>query len=147
VARAKNNIALQVIKIPPKGMHMIVKVKINNKVAKLVLDTGASQTVLDRNRIERFMKQTKFRKTGGHTSGIGAKKMESHIVPVKKFQVGNIVINDIDLVLLDLIHVNTSYSMINQKPVDGVLGGDILSMLSATISYAKNEVAFKKVKI
>ena len=123
------------------GVHLIVKVKINNRIARLVLDTGASQTVLDSNRIDRFMQEKNFKKSDGHTSGIGSHKIQSHIVPVKKFQIGKITLLNMDLVLLDLVNVNTSYAMINEKPVDGVLGGDILNQLSATINYAKKEMS------
>ena len=136
----KVNLSLKTIEIPPHGIHLIVKVKINNRLAKLVLDTGASQTVLDSNRIDRFMKESNFKKNDGHTSGIGAHKLQSHIVPVKKFQIGEIVLKNIDFVLLDLVNVNSSYAMINEKPIDGVLGGDILNQLSAIINYSKKEM-------
>ena len=136
-------VPLTFIEIPPMGIHLIVKVKINNKVALLVLDTGASQTVLDSNRIGRFLKQKVFKKTDGHTRGIGANKLKSHIVPVKKFQFGKITLNDLDLVLLDLIHVNNSYAMIEEKPIDGVLGGDLLNRLSAIIDYRKKEMTLR----
>ncbi len=144
MAKSKQIIPLKVIHIPPHGMHLIVKVKINNKAASLVLDTGASQTVLDVNRIGRFLKETKFKKNDGHTSGIGAKKLKSHVVPVKKFQIGDIILKDLDLVLLDLVNVNHSYAMINEKAVDGVLGGDILNELSAVIDYSKKGMIIKK---
>lgn len=138
----KEILSLKTIEIPPHGIHLIVKIKINNRIANLVLDTGASQTVLDSNRIDRFMKERNFKKNDGHTSGIGAHKLQSHIVPVKKFQMGAIVLKDIELVLLDLVNVNSSYAMINEKPVDGVLGGDILNQLSAIINYSKKEMTF-----
>ena len=136
----KDVIKLRTLDIPPHGMHLIIKVKINNKVARLVVDTGASQTVLDKNRISRFVKEKKFTKSDGHTSGIGAKKMESHLVSIKKFEAGKIVLKDLVFVLLDLINVNASYHMINEKPVDGVLGGDILKELSAIINYKKRDI-------
>ena len=136
----KITIPLHVIYIPPMGMHLIVKVKINNRVAKLVLDTGASQTVLDNNRIDRFMKETKFKKTNGLVSGVGTNKLKSHFVPVKKFQIGTFVLYDLELVMLDLFHVNNSYTTMNEKPVDGVLGGDLLDKLAAIINYKKKEM-------
>ena len=136
-------IPLQVVDIPPIGIHLLVKVKINNKAANLVLDTGASQTVLDSNRIDRFIKETKFKKTNGHASGVGTNKLKSHFVPVKKFQIGKIVLKELELVMLDLIHVNNSYAMIDVKLVDGVLGGDLLNKLSATINYKKKVMAIE----
>lgn len=126
--------------IPPNGMHLIVKVKINSKSARLVLDTGASQTVLDMNHIDRFTTQKKFKKHEGHSSGIGSSSMESHMFHTDKFQVGDFVLTNTELVLLDMVHVNKSYELIKKKPVDGVLGGDILKMFQANIDYAKKQL-------
>jgi Aspartyl protease len=136
----KTIIKLQAVPIPPNGMHLIAKVKINSKSARLVLDTGASQTVLDMNRIDRFTAQKKFKKHDGHSSGIGSSSMESHMFHTDKFQVGDIILKNTELVLLDMVHVNQSYQLINKKPVDGVLGGDVLKKFQAKIDYAKKEL-------
>ena len=143
----KTIIKLQTVPIPPNGMHLIVKVKINSKSARLVLDTGASQTVLDMNRIDRFTAQKKFKKHEGHSSGIGSSSMESHMFHTEKIQIGDCVLLNTELVLLDMVHVNRSYELINKKPVDGVLGGDILKMFQAKIDYATKELTlFSKSK-
>ncbi|MEP7264999.1 MAG: aspartyl protease family protein [Bacteroidota bacterium] len=141
----KNIIKLQSVFIPPNGIHLIVNVKINSKTARLVLDTGASQTVLDMNRMMRFTTQKKFEKSDGHSSGIGSSSMESHIFISEKLEIGDFTIVKKELVLLDMIHVNNSYALINKKPVDGVLGGDILKKYKAVINYATKELhLFKK---
>jgi hypothetical protein len=136
----KTIISLQTIIIPPSGLHLIINVKINNKKARLVLDTGASQTVLDMNRIERFTDQKDFEKQDGHSSGIGSSKMESHLFRSDTLEIGKIKLENRYMVLLDMVHVNKSYEMIRKKPVDGVLGGDVLKLLQARIDYGKKEL-------
>lgn len=141
----KTILKLQSVFIPPNGVHLILNVKINSKRARLVLDTGASQTVLDMNRMTRFTTQKKFEKSDGHSSGIGSSSMESHIFMSEKMDIGDFTILKKQLVLLDMVHVNSSYALINKKPVDGVLGGDILKKYKAVINYATKELhLFKK---
>jgi hypothetical protein len=142
----KTIIRLQSVLIPPGGLHLIVRVKINAKTARLVLDTGASQTVLDMNRIERFTAQKRFEKQNGHSSGIGSSAMESHLFRADTFQIGDFTVLTKNLVLLDMVHVNNSYAMINKKPVDGVLGGDILKLFNARIDYGNRELHLFKIR-
>ena len=142
----KSVIKLQSISIPPGGLHLIVRVKINSKTARLVLDTGASQTVLDMNRVIRFTQQKKFEKQNGHSSGIGSSAMVSHLFQPETFQIGDFTLLGKNLVLLDMVHVNNSYAMINKKPVDGVLGGDVLKKFHARIDYSTRELHLFKIK-
>ena len=46
-------------------------------------------------------------------------------------------------ILLDLSHVNNSYEQIKLKPVDGVLGSDLLLKYSAVIDYDKKILKLK----
>ena len=132
------------IKIPPSGLHLIVNARINKKPARLVVDTGASQTVLDYNRIGRFSSVTEFEIHDGHSSGIGSSKMVSHIFHADSFSLGKCLLENHELVLIDMVHVNASYQLLNKKPVDGVLGGDILKKLDAIIDYRKRVLILRQ---
>ena len=48
--------------------------------------------------------------------------------------------------MLDLSHVNQSYEQIGLKPIDGVLGSDVLLKYNAVIDYEKKilKLKFKK---
>lgn len=137
------SIALHLIKIEDDGMHLLAKVKINNKTARLVVDSGASRTVLDKNRIHRFVKENKFEKHESVSTGLGTNTMESHIVEIKKLKIGNWTLEEIIWVLLDLSHVNASYVQMGIKEIDGVLGGDILMKYNALIDYGNKKLILK----
>ena len=111
--------------------------KINNRIARLVLDTGASQTVLDKNRVHRFVDEKEFEKNEALSTGLGTNSMESHIVHIRKMQLGELVIKNATLILLDLAIVNSSYEQIGMKPVDGIVGSDILVHQRAVIDFQK----------
>jgi predicted aspartyl protease len=141
--RKKIIIPLKILKIENDGMHLLAKVKINNRVARLIVDTGASRTVLDKNRIHRFVKENNFEKHHAVSTGLGTNDMESHLVEIKKLGIGNWKLNNLILVLLDLSHVNISYAQIGMKEIDGVLGGDILMKYDAVIDYGKKQMILK----
>jgi predicted aspartyl protease len=136
-------IPLQVISIQERGFHILLKIKINGMSARMVLDTGASQTVLDKNRVHRFVDDKEFEKNETLSTGLGTNSMESHIVHIRKMQLGDLIIKDSALILLDLSIVNTSYEQIGMKPLDGIIGSDILMMHKAVIDFGKRILKLK----
>ena len=49
------------------------------------------------------------------------------------------------LILFDLTHVNTALINHSSKPVDGIIGADILKRAKAIIDYDKKYLYLKKV--
>jgi hypothetical protein len=143
-------IPLKFLMIEKEGIHLLMKIKINNKTARFIVDTGASQTVMDKNRIHHFVKEKQFEKHESLSTGLGTSNMESHIVKLKKIELGNFrkgqrkrKLENIAWMLLDMSHVNYSYSQIGIKEIDGVLGGDILMKYNAVIDYEKKQMSLK----
>jgi predicted aspartyl protease len=133
--KKKYIIKLKMIRIDKRGCHLAVAGKINGKRAHLIIDTGASQTVFDKKRIEHFLGHKKFEKSEALSTGLGTSSMESHLVKVPGLVLGDFEIKDEIMILLDLSHVNESYAMMNLKPVDGVIGGDVLKKYKGVINY------------
>ena len=134
---------LQIISIQKQGFHLIVKIKINRKSARMVVDTGASQTVMDRERIHNFVAEREFKKSEALSTGLGTNSMESHIAHIRKLQLGALVIKDMSLLLLDLSMVNSSYEQIGVKSIDGIIGSDILVNHRAVIDFEKKILKLK----
>lgn len=133
-------IPIVLLSIEDDGFHLLVEVKINNKKANMLIDTGASRTVFDKNRIHHFIKHNKFEKNEKLSTGLGTNSMVSQNAMIEKMQLGKLVIVDYKAVLLDLSHVNTAYKQLKFKQVDGVIGGDILVPYKATIDYGKKKL-------
>ena len=134
----KISIPLKIVHVDKQGYHIFVKAKINGKVANLLVDTGASKTVLDANRIELFAERRNMILNEHISSGLGTNSMESHTIVLKKLQVGELLFKNYEVFLLDLSHVNQTYIKLKYKPLDGVIGGDILVLSKAIIDYKKN---------
>ena len=136
-------IPFKILDIAGEGYHLLLKLYLNKKVANVIIDTGASKTVFDKTRIEKFVAERTFEKHESLSSGLGTNTMQSEQVTVKKLKIGELEIENYKTILLDLSHVNQSYEQIGLKPVDGVLGSDILLKYNAVIDYEKKVLKFK----
>lgn len=139
-------IPFKILNIDNEGFHLLMKLKINGKVANVIVDTGASKTVFDKTRIEKFVKERHFDVHEKMSSGLGTNTMQSQIAFLKKIKIGEVVIENYKAVLLDLSHVNQSYEQIKLAAIDGVLGSDILLKYKAVIDYEKKVVRLKYTK-
>lgn len=131
------DIKIRLLDIEGDGKHLIVNAKVNEKPARLLIDTGASRTVFDFNRIHLFEKGKKPELHSKVSSGLGTSTMESHVITLKSLHFGKLAIKNYSTVLLDLSHVNDSYKRIRKKPIDGVIGSDLLLKYKAVVDYRK----------
>lgn len=128
-------IPINIINIEGDGFHLIAEGMINNKPARFVVDTGASRTVFDKDRILNYIDNPEFNEKEGISAGIGGTDISSFIFNIEELSFGNLKINDYQAVAMDLSNVNNSYAMLKLPPVDGVIGGDLMKKHQAVINY------------
>lgn len=137
------SIPFKVLSLDGEGYHLMLKIYLNRKVANVIIDTGASKTVLDKTMVKNYVTEQNFDVHDKLSSGLGTNTMESQITVIKKLKIGALEMNDYQTILLDLSHVNSSYQQIGLKPVVGVLGSDILLKYKAVIDYEKQLLKLK----
>lgn len=128
-------IPIDIINIEGDGFHLIAEGLINGKTARFVVDTGASRTVFDKDKILNYINNPEFSEKEGLSAGIGGTDISSFIFNIEELSFGDLKITDYQAVAMDLSNINNSYAMINLPPIDGVLGGDLLMRHKAVISY------------
>ncbi|MFA8299317.1 MAG: retropepsin-like aspartic protease [Hyphomicrobiales bacterium] len=140
----KIKLPLEKISIQEDGIHLMVKGEINGTTATFLVDTGASRTVFDVNRISKFVciEETEFEDNENLSAGLGTNSMVSQITTVKELKFGDLHIEDYDVVLLDLNHVNQSYEQLELDGIDGVLGSDLMDDYNAVVSYRESYMEF-----
>jgi len=136
-------IPFKILAIDGEGYHLLVKVSVNGKTAKLIIDTGASKTVFDTTRVAKYIKDTNFGTHDKLSTGLGTSSMKSYSTILKKIRIGTLEIKNYNAVLIDLSHVNNSYGQVGIEPVEGVLGSDILVQYKAVIDYEKKVLKMK----
>lgn len=135
---------LKLLNIDGDGYHLQASVKINGKSALVIVDTGASRTVFDKHEIRNYLKKEEVEEHDKLSTGLGTNSMQSQVVTLGSFALGKIKIENYGSVLLDLQHVNHTYTAIGLKKVVGVLGSDILVKYSGVIDFSKKTLTLKK---
>jgi predicted aspartyl protease len=133
-------IPIESIIIEDDGSHLLLKTRINGKVARLLIDTGASRTVFDLGRIQQFVNDKTFLQHDKLSTGLGTDSMPTSAVILKSLRIGALSITNFNAVLLNLEHVNNTYGKLGYSAIDGVLGNDILVKYKAIINYRKKSL-------
>ncbi|MEO8255040.1 MAG: retropepsin-like aspartic protease [Flavobacterium sp.] len=116
-----------------KTQHLLIKAKINGVKGNFILDTGASNSCIGFESISLFQLDAKDSKT--KASGAGATGMLTQTSKNNKLKLGKWKHSDFDIIIFDLSHVNEALVSYNVKPVDGIIGADILLKGKAIIDY------------
>jgi predicted aspartyl protease len=125
-----------------KTNHFMIKVKINGKKGRFILDTGASNSCIDVNDAFKFDLATNASKT--LATGAGGTNMETeesykNTIKIKKWEFKNF-----HLVLFDLSHVKSALFDYGEPNIDGIIGADILQKGKAIIDYKNNRLYLKR---
>lgn len=147
----KISVPFRLLNIEGDGYHIAIHLRINGKSANAIIDTGASKTVFDKERITAFLKKEKLSDNDRLSTGLGTTSMQSHAVTLGNMHIGKLAVKNYASVILDLSHVNKTYEALGLLPIDGVLGSDLLETYRAVIDYGKkllvlNSPAAKKAK-
>ncbi|MDR7369573.1 retropepsin-like aspartic protease [Flavobacterium aquidurense] len=119
-----------------KTQHLLIKGRINGILGNFILDTGASNSCVGFESIDRFELLAKKSKT--KASGAGGTGMKTQISAHNLLQIGSWKNSDFSLVIFDLSHVNEALEAYKSKPVDGIIGADVLLEGKAIIDYYNN---------
>ncbi len=124
-----------------KTNHFEIKATINGNKGLFILDTGASNSCIGFESADTFNLKVKASQT--MAAGAGALNMETKISRKNKIKIGKWKQEKLILVLFNLSHVNTALINHNSKPVDGIIGSDILKKGKAVIDYQKKNLYLK----
>jgi len=116
-----------------KTQHLLIKASINGTKGNFILDTGASNSCVGFECIELFQLNAITSKT--RAAGAGAIGMFTQIAKNNHLQLGAWKNKDFHLVIFDLSHVNQALIQHKAKPVQGIIGADILLEGKAIIDY------------
>jgi len=121
--------------------HFELKVKINNVKGRFILDTGASNSCVGLDQVERFNLETQ--ESEHKASGAGTTEIETKISKKNKLKIGGYQLKKTSLILIDLMHINHALEKQNSNPIQGIIGADILHKAEAIIDYKKKYLFLK----
>lgn len=127
-----------------KTNHFEVIATINGVKGLFILDTGASSSCIGFSDAELF--NLKVKDSDIKAAGAGATDMLTQVSTKNSLKIGRWKIKKLKLVLFDLVHVNTALTTHNSKPVNGIIGADVLKKGKAIIDYDKKYLYLKPLK-
>ena len=115
--------------------HIVCNLKINNKRARFLVDTGASNSCFDILKKEKYNIQSKGKEI--ELTSAAEKKMGAICSENCKLFFNSQKIIDVRLMLIEMSTINNALKELKEEEIDGILGGDILNEIKAKINYEK----------
>lgn len=119
-----------------KTQHLVVKAKVNGVSGLFILDTGASNTCLGFESIDKF--DLKPEKSTTKAASASSADMYTKVAKGNKVQLSTWKTTDFNLVIFDLSHVNQVLSTYGVNSIDGIIGADILLKGKSIIDYTNH---------
>lgn len=116
-----------------KTQHLLIKARLNGVAGNFILDTGASSSCVGFEGIEKF--NLKVQDSETKAAGAGAVGMTTQLAEFNELKVSRWKRTGIPIVVFDMTHVNLALTQHKAKPVDGILGADILLEGKGIIDY------------
>lgn len=124
-----------------KTQHLLIKGKINGVKGNFILDTGASNSCVGFESIEHFKLDAQFSET--KAAGAGATGIETQLSKDNSLQLSRWKFNKLNLIIFDMFHVNLALKQYKIKPVDGIIGADVLLQGKGIIDYYNHYLYLK----
>ncbi len=121
--------------------HFEMRASINGVKGRFILDTGASNSCVGFEAIQRF--NLKVQDSEIKAVGAGASDMMTKISATNELKIGKWRKKRVALILFNLMHVNNGLINHNSDPVDGIIGADVLRKGKAVIDYGKKYLYLK----
>lgn len=132
-------IPIEIIELQDNSYHMIVKVEIDGIPGDMIIDTGASVTVVDR---EIFPDKIDNESIGKIQSGsVTGQINEVHLLQAGLFKIGGRKMKDIQLAAIDLSYVNDMYDKHLKRKIIGLLGCDFCVRYDVIIDYGNKQLS------
>ena len=137
-------IPIEIIELENQSYHLIVKCTLNGEqIGDMVIDTGASKTVFDKNFVRTYQDQN-VDNDELQSCGLGGEDINSDLVEISSLSFGDFTSETLKVVLIDLNHINKMYEKHCQRQICGLLGSDFLVNHHAIIDYQKKLLILNK---
>jgi hypothetical protein len=136
-------VPIEIINLHEEGLHLMVPALFGERqIGHLIVDTGASQSVLDIHNLQAYVEEL-TEMPDVQTLGVGEGEVECAVGQVGRFRIGELCMPNRLFVLIDLAHVNKVYGRFSKNTIWGLLGSDFLMEFRARIDYGKEELSLR----
>lgn len=121
--------------------HLELDAVVNGHQARMLVDTGASATVIDRAAADRW--NVARQAVEGEALGcVTFGSVES--ATLDQLKLSDLEMVDVAVTVLDLTHINAGLEQKKAEPIDGIIGSDLMVKRDAVIEYASGILHLKR---
>ena len=126
-----------------KTKHYLIECKVNGVEGKFILDSGASSSCIClslENKFKIDSKKNKIKASSATSNMEDTRLSKNNTIKIGKWR------GKINLVSIDMTHINRVLNEKETESVDGIIGADVLKKSKAVIDYESNKL-YLKIKI
>jgi hypothetical protein len=136
-------IPFEIFELDAHSSHSIVKAIYKNQNFNLIMDTGASRSVLDKNLADIDLLNLNVEPVKSSHS-VNSEIIEFGSIIIPELFVGKKCIKNILFTLIDFDYINKIYSDLGKINVNGFLGNDFFLKHKAIIDYNKKTIVLQE---
>lgn len=132
-------IPFKIIQLDAKSFHPILTGRLDGDNINLILDTGASRTVLGKHITQGFP-TIECETEEAFAAGINAQTMDVEQVEIPEITIGESTFKNLLVFSADLNGISEIYQKMAGQKIDGLIGCDFLVKYKATINFKMRKI-------
>jgi len=121
--------------------HFEIEVSLDGQLVLMLLDTGATKSVLHTETAKSLKLELAHESEGG--GGLGVSKATVNSTLINEIKIGPLIITSFNMFIMDFSHPIKSIVDRGGNLIDGVIGADILESKAAVIEYKEAKLYLK----
>lgn len=139
----KIHIPFRIVELEKASFHPLVQGEIDGNTINLIIDTGASRTVFDKQLLNGYP-TISFDGEEPFAAGINAETMAVEQVNLPLIKLGDVGFNNLIVFGTDLEGISSLYQKMVGISIHGLLGCDFLEHHKAVLDFSKKRITFNK---
>ncbi len=121
--------------------HLELDATVNGKPARLLVDTGASATVINKTSAERW--GLECHDDPGQAIGCGF-AAPAETARLEELKLADLEIGNVDVAVVDLSQINAGLEQAKAQPIDGIIGSKLMIERNGIVEYASDTLHLQR---
>lgn len=139
----KTEIKFEIVTLEDNSYHILLPIKIDDTEGDVIIDTGASVSVVDKTIIASETEDDSIRPVSGSING---KITDIEVKTIKKLKIANTTIRNVQVIAINIQYVNNMYQKQIGRKIIGLIGCDFCITHNVDINFSNNTLTFRKSK-
>ena len=136
---------IKILQLEKGDFHTLLNGTVAGHKVRIVLDTGASHSCIDKQFVNQVFPQMNLEKNEGVNAGIGGTGFEVLVADLPDVRIGRFHVKTFqNAAVIDFTYINDAYRKLHRKPIQMILGNDFCVNHNAVIDYENNRFCFQK---